>query len=110
MFSRKTLNRNEENNVEVDVSATKEALKTQLKIHIKQVMRQKGITQGALSFCMGTQQPQISRILSVQDSSASIDYLITCLLSIGGVFIAKVGSAGDVNKLRYKITNDDHLA
>lgn len=72
-------------------------------------MKEKNISQHQLAFRMGTQQPQISRSLSPQDGSASIDYLITCLLRVGGVFIAKIGSEGDVDKLRYKITNDDHL-
>lgn len=92
----------------VKTMPTRVALKNRLKEHIKSEMKAKKIKQIELAYHVGTHQSHISRMLSPNDQSASIEFLITCLLHVGGVCIAKIGGEYDEDKLRYKAVDGDH--
>ncbi|UYL83576.1 hypothetical protein [Salmonella phage ZCSE8] len=86
---------------------TKETLKTEMRNHIKTLMKEKNIKQGDLAHLTGRSQPQISKMLSVFDSSTKIDSLISLLLELDGVFTARVGSVYDHKRIKYRIDTDD---
>ncbi|ECY3719554.1 TPA: XRE family transcriptional regulator [Salmonella enterica] len=81
---------------------TKAQLKTEIRNHIKALMAKRKMKQADLAYKTAKTQSQISKMLSLHDSSTSIDALISLLLVLDGVFTVRVGCLDDSRMVRYR--------